>query len=553
MKKVVLISIAGLSALSLFSCGDNGNSSTPSNSVTSDSVTSDSDSHNLIQSNYVDSAYGTIYSLNARNDEEGIEYYYSVSTFRDSDGLSVVARSDVEILSEISGIPVTTISSNAFWGSSLITEVALPSTITTIFSGAFNGCYNLESLNIPTNLSFLGADAFNGCSKLNDIELPDSLVYIANHAFKDCASLTSISIPEDVSYLGEGVFEGCVSLTAATLPSSITYLPKDTFKDCASLGEIQLPDSLLSIGESAFMGCTSLSNLYISYNVNSIGSNAFVNTGIETLQVHARNEIYQVYSGCLVDIPNKNIIAGFGDFSIPQNSYIRSIGESAFSFNQNVTSLYVPSNITSIGSFAFYGCCNLKSVNLDCPNLSTIGEGVFAYCPNLESYKVNESQELLSVSVNCLVYDGDYIINDSTYNLGKVIIAGNKYGNIPDGEEYKTIGIGAYAFAGFTELSVSSLTIPANTDFIDHHAFYGCTSIESLRFSDITILEYGFAYCSNLKEITFSAHSANIGDYAFYECGSLERVYSTSGGVVSFTVSSVGNDDLTRIPWDFSE
>ena len=58
---------------------------------------------------------------------------------------------------------------------------------------------------------------------------------------------------------------------------------------------------------------------------------------------------------------------------------VTSIGEDAFSSNNNLTSVVIPNSVTSIVEYAFYGCSSLRSVVI--PNTVThIGYNAFDYC-----------------------------------------------------------------------------------------------------------------------------------------------------------------------------
>jgi len=88
-----------------------------------------------------------------------------------------------------------------------------------------------------------------------------------------------------------------------------------------------------------------------------------------------------------------------GAVSIPDtlNSYgVVSIGNNAFAYT-DLTSVSIPTSVTSIGSYAFQSCFSLASVAI--PNgVTSIGESVFVNCGSLTSVTIPNS--LTSIGAN---------------------------------------------------------------------------------------------------------------------------------------------------------
>ncbi len=61
---------------------------------------------------------------------------------------------------------------------------------------------------------------------------------------------------------------------------------------------------------------------------------------------------------------------------------VRNIGQAAFQHLDRMTSVFIPSSVTAIGGWGFYGCTSLKSVDLP-SSVQSIGAACFAECHNL--------------------------------------------------------------------------------------------------------------------------------------------------------------------------
>ena len=115
--------------------------------------------------------------------------------------------------------------------------------------------------------------------------------------------------------------------------------------------------------------------------------------------------------------------------------------------------------------------------------------------------------------------------------------------------------IGAYAFANLTALE--EIVLPSTLEAIEYGAFYGCSSLQKITFSNgnnlkiisqsafegcdlqetvdlsaiCVISNYAFAGNQNLKGIVTSETLLSIGEYAFAGCKSLESVTITASKV----------------------
>ena len=69
---------------------------------------------------------------------------------------------------------------------------------------------------------------------------------------------------------------------------------------------------------------------------------------------------------------------------------VMSIGNYAFQYCDNLTSITIPDSVTSIGDRAFYGCTSLASITIP-DSVTDIGCDAFQYCSSLTSVIIPDS------------------------------------------------------------------------------------------------------------------------------------------------------------------
>ncbi len=197
--------------------------------------------------------------------------------------------------------------------------------------------------------------------------------------------------------------------------------------------------------------------------------------------------------------------------SIP--STITTIGDKAFKGCTLLTSVNIPVGITAINESVFENCKSLKKVDLPA-SITTIGTSAFAGCTSLISINIpvnvrNIGSYAFSNSGLTIVDIPNSITNISSYafyhsNLTAV--------NIP--ESVKTIN--SYAFS---ETRLKSVTIPKSVSSIADYAFYGCTDLSTIYFKGNTCLgSCSFGGCSAITSVTiesFGYSIYNIGNTTF--------------------------------------
>lgn len=209
---------------------------------------------------------------------------------------------------------VTKVDDYAFYGSSSLVSVTLPSTIKELGSELFTNCGNLTGVVLNNGLTKIGSRAFANCPALASVPLTSNLVVIGDEAFENCQNLTSLTIPESVDSIGYGAFSGCKGLRSLSLNNNITAISDNMFYGCSGLTEVEIPSKVTTIGAHAFDGCSSVATLKLGSSLTSIGMAAFGNC----------NNISVIYSYNLVP-PICNVNGVFSIYSATLRVYNTSI------------------------------------------------------------------------------------------------------------------------------------------------------------------------------------------------------------------------------------
>ena len=86
------------------------------------------------------------------------------------------------------------------------TKVVIPDGVTKVCTGAFHSLKNVEIVELPDSVTTISRNAFCGASKLKSVKMPKDLDIIGDNAFNGCTSLTDINIPESVKHIGAYAF-----------------------------------------------------------------------------------------------------------------------------------------------------------------------------------------------------------------------------------------------------------------------------------------------------------------------------------------------------------
>ena len=363
----------------------------------------------------------------------------------------------------------------------------------------------ITSITIPASVTEIGIYAFYLCSSLASVNFAAGslLVSIGNSAFSS-SGITSVTIPASVTSIGGNVFNGTTSLATVVLPST------------NGLG-LTSPSN----GPVSFYGASGVNIISGIYTDSGVSYKYSIKPGTTTDVIITGTTMGTALSGSIV-IPST--------FAISSTTYsVKEIGVSAFQ-GTAISSITIPTSVTSIGNEVFYLATSLTTVTFATNSqLATIGANAFigtaiisvtipASATFIAGSAFNGVTSLATVvlpSTNGLgltspstvavsfygatgvnIIPGIYTVNSVSYNYSikpgtttDVIITGTTEGTALTGSivipstfaisstTYSVKEIGVSAFQG---TAISSITIPLNVTSIGVNAFNGTTSLATV-------------------------------------------------------------------------
>lgn len=414
-------------------------------------------------------------------------------------------------------LPVVAIGENAFNYRSGITSVIIPDGVTSIKDNAFYFCYNLERISIPDSVTVIGDNTFSGCTGLLIVTVGNGVTKIGEYAFSDCFNLMSLTIGSNVESIGKGAFSGCISLFRITYNASEkewNEIYKGENWD-SSTGDYTIVYNHAHNYSSVVTAPTFTEQGYTTYTC--VCGDVYVSDYTPIVPYYSVGLEYE-----LNEDGTGYILTGIGtatdtDIVIP-STYERlpvvAIGANAFTCCESLSSITIPSSVTSIGNEAFSDS-GLTSITIP-DSVTSIGNLSLFGCRDLINVSVDANNQYYQ-SINDTLYskDGKTLVQ---YAAGKSDISFD----IPEG--VTSIGDGAFRMS-----DLETVTIPDSVTHIGKYAFLNCIYLTSITIPDSAtyIGEEAFCYCSKLTTVTIGNGVTFIDKDAFYRSGRLTTINFT--------------------------
>ena len=312
--------------------------------------------------------------------------------------------------------------------------------------------------------------------------------------------------------------------------------------------DVVIPDEIggypvTAIAEKAFQLNKTVRSFTIGSKIRSIGSCAFARcASLTNIYVDRANPYYQSIDGVLYSGDGKTLLSyptAKAYSSYPVASGTETIGEYAF-FHSKVQTVFLPDTVSTIGDYAFYYAGELSSINFPTA-LTSIGDSAFFACQSLTAVDIPATitqigpsawaacTSLPAITVaaenpNYTAVDGVLYTKDMTVLKVYPYAKSGVTFTVPD----SVVELEAYAFA-YT--GMQSIDGCASLRAIGDSAFYSCTALKSLPDAPKleTIGERAFYSCKALTSLSFPDSMRSIGEYAFAWCTAVKTFDSGNG------------------------
>ena len=203
---------------------------------------------------------------------------------------------------------------------------------------------------------------------------------------------------------------------------------------------------------------------------------------------------------------------------------VTEIGQEAFGVKSTITKIVISKGVKTIGPRAFHHSHKLVSVVLP-EGLEKIGHAAFWNCPLLSDISLPSSLKTL-----------EDLAFESCDSLKKIVL--------PSGLDY--LGGGAFMNSGLEIIDIQS-----NLSSIRYQCFSGTRLTEiSIPNSVVTIESFTFAFCHQLKTVSFGNNLEELGKTVFLNDESLTEIVLPESLKKIYETEFENCDNLTSVKFE---
>lgn len=390
-----------------------------------------------------------------------------------------------------------------------------------------------------------------------------------------------VSIPEKVTYnnkeytvvgIGESAFRDCKNLTKISIPSSVTNIANYAFRDCSSLSEVRIEDGVdkLTLGYNKYYKNSSskypdVEGLFSVQPITSLYLGRELDYTTYTTDYDLCSPFYSDYKNSGNDKLN-NITIGPNVLKISPNLFADCDG---------LEKITIGENVSIIDRYAFYDCDALVELKIG-EKVETIEVDAFSGCGAMTQVEIPRSVKTINSSFGSLkkiLWNAENCSNCSNDWVGKSIET------IEFGESVESIP----SSICLNQTNLREVIIGKSVKTIGNDAFSGCISVTSVVWNAIDCLDFSctpfndcketieqFSFGNNIEyipsylcnglskisSISIPKTVKNLGNYTFYGCNNLSKIYSCPTlppSINDYTFSSIQHENSTLYIYENSK
>lgn len=298
-------------------------------------------------------------------------------------------------------------------------------------------------------------------------------------------------------------------------------LGQNAFFNCPALEYITLPSTLKKIGVSAFSSSVRLHKILVPETNEYFYSDSgvlFSKADSKLVKFpQARNlRYYTVPVGTkIIGYDSMTDALSLEIITLPEG--LETIERMAFCFDNNLTSIDIPSTVTSIGVSSFNYCAGLEAIN--------VADGNTVYA-SVDGVLYSKDMKTL---VRCPIDKaGTYSVPESVNKLEEYAFSScTKMTSVSLPETITTLS--DWAFDGC--VSLENVNVPATVNYIGAGTFSDCHKLTSVHIPEgiKSMPKWLFYNCKSLVDLQVPATVKKIGDGALQGCELIEEFIVPDG------------------------
>lgn len=357
--------------------------------------------------------------------------------------------------------------------------------------------------------------------------IEEGVTTVGNFAFQDFSVLDNVQFPKSLKRIGENAFKNCPMLKSVTLPENLKVLGDRAFSSNLELQTPVFPASLDSIGYACFYACKAFKEVDLSNTqITKVSGKCFdVCESLTTITLPTTVTSIGKSAFAYCYYLKKVKVAGHSEDVGLHYLNLTEIGDEAFYLCQVIVDVQFPATLQRIGKKAFASCYSLYSAKFRGGNaLTDVGDSTFCQCTKLRVLVYNKRCQTIAPYMfhKCealTMVDSIGSVRHIGAHAFHNCIAMTEF---PWNNALETVGEGAF----YNCEKLGSIHLGANVETVGEKAFAYCTDAYTLNITSYYFkrIEKMTFYQARFNTVTLPASLEYVGTEAFAYCSFLKTI-----------------------------